>query len=178
MKNAIVLFWSHSGNTEKVAAHIRNGLESGGFLVALERIEATSDVDFFDYDLVCLGFPSYNWHPPKAVDEFLKARFARYRAEGRILSGAPVLPGKNALVFCTYSGPHTGIREAIPAGKYAGQFLEHLGFAVIDEWYVLAEFHGNEEMNTLGRMGNLKGLPTQQELQRIEEQARLLAARI
>ncbi|MCX5908895.1 MAG: hypothetical protein NTY64_17400 [Deltaproteobacteria bacterium] len=31
------------------------------------------------------------------------------------------------LIFCTYSGPQTGINEAIPAGKFAGQFFEHLG---------------------------------------------------
>jgi hypothetical protein len=72
----------------------------------------------------------------------------------------------------------TGIREAVPAGKYAGQYFEHLGFAVADEWYVLAEFHGEEDMSTLGRMGNIRGLPTEQDLARIEDQARLLAARL
>jgi len=82
------------------------------------------------------------------------------------------------LVFCTYSGPHTGIREAVPAGRYIGQFFEHLGFLVVDEWYVLSEFHGSEENSTLGRMGNIKGLPSEQDLKRIEDQARLLASRI
>jgi hypothetical protein len=81
-------------------------------------------------------------------------------------------------VFCTYSGPHTGIREAVPAGRYIGQFFEHLGFLVVDEWYVLSEFHGSEENSTLGRMGNIKGLPSEQDLKRIEDQARLLASRI
>ncbi len=37
-----------------------------------------------------------------------------------------------------------GLNEAIPAGKYAGQFFDHLGFEVLDEWYILSEFHGSE----------------------------------
>lgn len=207
-RTALVLYWSHSGNTEKVARSIQAGLEAGGFGVTMARIGRAgadtavdgggasegapragadadaavaadvADLDLFAYDLVCLGFPSYQWHPPKPVDDYLKTRFAAYRKEGRILPCAPRIPGKNALIFCTYSGPHTGIREAVPAGKYAGQFLEHLGFAVVDEWYVLAEFHGNEVLSTTGRMGDVRGLPSEQDLARIQGQARLLAGRL
>jgi hypothetical protein len=178
MNKAVILYWSRTGNTERVSSRIQAGLEAGGLTVTALRVEDAKHVDFFDYDLVCLGFPSYQWHPPKPVDDFLKARFARYRTKGRVVAGAPQVPGKHALIFCTYSGPHTGIREAIPAGKYAGQFFEHLGFAVVDEWYVLSEFHGEEDMSMLGRMGNIKGLPSEQDLARIEDQARLLAARL
>jgi hypothetical protein len=48
----------------------------------------------------------------------------------------------------------------------------------MDEWYVLSEFHGSEEFSTLGRMGNIKGLPSEQDLKRIEDQARLLVSRL
>ena len=88
------------------------------------------------------------------------------------------MPGENALIFCIYSGPHTGIREAIPAGTSVGQFFEHLGFVIVDEWYILSEFHGSEGFSTVGRMGNIKGLPTQQGLKRIEDQRRLLTSRL
>jgi hypothetical protein len=153
-------------------------LGEGGFDTLIKKVQEAGDVDFYDYDLVCFGIPSHNWHPPKPADEYLKAKFARYKTEGRIRLTAPGIDGKNALVFCTYSGPHTGIREAVPAGRYIGQFFEHLGFLVVDEWYVLSEFHGSEENSTLGRMGNIKGLPSEQDLKRIEDQARLLASRI
>lgn len=43
---------------------------------------------------------------------------------------APKVPGKTAVVFCTYSGPHTGQDEATPAGKYMAQLPEHIGFDV------------------------------------------------
>ncbi len=94
--------------------------------------------------------------------------------------GAPVMEaqGKSALIFCTYSGPHTGIREALPAGKYMGQFFEHLGFIVVDEWYVVGEFHGSEENNRMGRMGDIRGLPDEDDLERIRGRAKALASRL
>ena len=178
MKKAIILYWSHSGNTEKVAVNIQRGLEEGGFQTSLLKIQEAEDIDFYDYDLVCLGTPTYSFHPPKPVDDYIKAKFNHYKKEGRIKLSAPVIPGKNTLLFCTYSGPHTGIREAIPVCKYIGQFFEHFGFVVVDEWYVLSEFHGSEENSTLGRMGNIKGLPTKEDLQRIKEMAKNLALRL
>ena len=178
MRKAVVVYWTHTGNTEKVALSIHKGLGEGGFQTVIKKVQEADDVDFFDYDLVCFGIPSYSWHPPKPADDYLKTKFARYKTEGRIRLNAPGIDRKNALVFCTYSGPHTGIREAVPAGKYVGQFFEHLGFVVVDEWYVLSEFHGSEENSTLGRMGNIKGLPSEQDLKRIEDQARILASRI
>ncbi len=178
MDEALVLYWSHSGNTEKVAAAILSGLRAAGLQAVSMRIDEAQSVDLFAYDLVCLAFPSYNWHPPVPVDAFLKALFKDYKREGRVKLCAPRVPGKHALVVCTYSGPHTGVREAIPPVKYVGQFFEHLGFVVADEWYVLSEFHGSEELSTQGRMGDIRGLPTERELGRLQEQARLLVARL
>jgi len=178
VKKAVILFWSQTGNTEKVAKSIQTGLAEGGFDTTLLRVQEAEEMDFYDSDLVCIGAPSYSWHPPKPVDDYLKAKFNKYKKEGRVKINAPKIPGKNALVFCTYSGPHTGIREAVPVGKYLGQFFEHLGFTVVDEWYVLSEFHGSEENSTLGRMGNIKGLPSAEDLKRIRESARNLASRL
>lgn len=52
-----------------------------------------------------------------------------------------------------------------------GQFFEHLGFTVYDEWYILSEFHGSEERSTQGRMGDIRGKPTKEELGQIKENA-------
>ena len=178
MKKALVVYLSITGNTEKVANCIHQGLIDGGFESKLVRVQDADNEDFYEYDLICFGSPSYNWHVPKPADDYLKSKFNHYRKEGRVLPGAPNLTGKNYLVFCTYSGPHTGIREAIPAGKYIGQFFEHFGFAVADEWYILSEFVGSEEYNTLGRMGNIKGLPSDSDMARLKDSAQNLAARL
>ena len=87
---------------------------------------------------------------------------------GDIKLGAPSIPGKTAVVFCTYSGPHTGISEATPAGDYMGQFFEHLGFEVAAKWYIVGEFHGSEDLSTQGRLGDIRGRPNRQDLAEVE----------
>ena len=158
----IVIYWSKSGNTERAARAIQEGFQTAGAHVTIRRlkkVEDAEDIDFFAYDLVCLGFPSYGWRPPGAVEKFLLNEFRKYGDAGFVEIGAPKVPGRNALVFCTYSGPHTGIREAVPAVLYAGQFFEHLGFTIVGEWYVVGEYHGWEEGSTQGRLGDIRGRP-------------------
>lgn len=157
---------------------IKAGLEDAGLNVVMKRIEESEDVDFLEYDLVCLGSPTYQWHPPQPVDKFLKKKHDGYCNEGKIKLAAPKIPGRYALVFCTFAGPHTGINEVIPAGKYLGQFFEHLGFTILDEWYVLSEYSGWKEGNTEGRMGNIRGKPSQEDLLRIRENAKHLTKKM
>jgi flavorubredoxin len=175
---AAVLYWSKTGTTEKVARAIAEGLGKGGADVLLQHIRDASDLDFYAYDLVCVGAPSYRWRPPEPVNAFLTAKFNAYSGQGRVKVGAPQVPGKHALVFCTYSGPHTGIDEAIPAGKCMGQYFAHLGFEVLDEWYVVGEFHGSEESSTLGRLGDIRGRPNEQDLAQVVHDAEQLVERI
>jgi len=178
VKRAVILYWSSTGNTEKVAFAIKEGLEAAGVNVSLLKTTEAEDIDYFDYELVCVGSPSIQWHPPKQVTEFLLKKFKDYHKQGKIKTGAPKVPGKNALIFCTYSGPHTGLREATPVGKYIGQFFEHLGFTVVDEWYILSEYHGSEERSTKGRMGDIRGKPTEENLQKIRMDAKELASKL
>jgi len=175
---AAVLYWTKSGNTERVAVAIKECIESAGADLKYLKVEEAEDLDFFDYDLICLGFPSYRWHPPKEVDNFLVTRFNEYRKQKRVKLGSPKLPGKNVIIFCTYSGPHTGINEAIPAGKYAAQFFEHLGFTILDELYVIGKFHGWEEANTKGRLGDIRGRPNKEDLANIKMRVKELLDRI
>ena len=178
MKRAAIFYWSRTGNTEKVASAIREGLEEAGVDVTIMRTEKAEDIDLYDYDLVCIGAPSHQWRPPEPVTSFLMSKFAHYRGQGRVKLGAPKIPGKNVLIFCTYSGPHTGINEAIPVGKYIGQFFEHLGFTVLDEWYILSEYHGSLERSTRGRMGDIRGRPTEEDLRKIRADAENLSRRL
>jgi hypothetical protein len=176
MKQALIVYWSSTGNTEKVAFAIKKGLEDAEINVSLMKTTEAENIDYFDYDLVCVGAPAIQWHPPKQVTDFLLKKFREYHKEGKIKTAAPAVPGKKALMFCTYSGPHTGLREATPVGLYMGQFFEHIGFTVVDEWYVLSEFVGNEERSTKGRMGDIRGKPTKEELQKIRMDAKKVAS--
>jgi multimeric flavodoxin WrbA len=178
---AVIIYWSKTGNTEKVALAIQQGLQEAGVNVEIVRIKKAKDaeaIDFFTYDLVCVGFPSYCWNPPAPMDKLLKSKFQAYQDIGRVRIGAPKLPGRNALIFCTYSGPHTGIREATPAVLYAGQFFEHFGFTVVGEWCIIGEFHGYEEASTHGKLGDIRGRPNTADLAKVKEDAVRLAKKL
>ena len=175
LKSALIIYFSSTGNTQKVANSIKEGLEEGGVHVEIKKpLEAQED-DFFSYDLVCLGSPSIEWQPAKPITDLLKAKLNLYRSQGKIKPCAPKVAGKNALVFCTYSGPHTGIDEATPAGKTIRQYFEHFGFTVIGEWYIVGEFHGREDNSTQGKLGDIRGKPTREELAKIKKDAQQIA---
>ncbi len=165
---ALTLYWSATGNTEKVAKTIHTTLERQNITATLIKIKDATDVDLYEYDLIFLGAPSHGWIPPGPVQRFIKDKMNLHNKSGDIKFCAPKLPGKRAVVFCTYSGPHTGIREAIPASKYMGQFFEHLGFDVLDEWQIVGEFHGREEHSTMGPLGDTRGRPNAEDLLNIE----------
>jgi flavodoxin len=175
LKSALIIYFSSTGNTQKVAFAIKEGLEKEGVAVDLKKPQEAADVDFFCYDLVCVGSPSIEWQPAKPMADLLKAKLNLYRGQGKIKPCAPKVAGKNALIFCTYSGPHTGIDEAAPAGKTMRQYFEHFGFTVLGEWYVPSEFHGREDLSTLGRLGDLRGKPTADELAKIKMDAEQIA---
>ena len=100
MKNALIVFWSKTGNTEKVANAIKQGLEEADIKVAFKKPEEAAELDYFDYDLVSVGCPSYSWHPPEPVTNFLKKKFAEYRQNGKIKLSAPKVPRKKRAHFC------------------------------------------------------------------------------
>ncbi len=174
---AIVLFWSAGGNTRKVAEALHATLGELGLTAELREIDDGLSISYYDWDLILLGAPVYQFLPPKPVMAFLKDRS---RTGGQVSLAAPERAGRFGVVFCTYSGPHTGIREAVPALKYMGQFLEHAGIPVVDEWAVVGEFHGDAHArsNLEGRLGDIRGRPNEGDLKEVSEKLRGLLRRL
>ena len=166
--NALVIYFSATGNTEKVANAIWGVLKEEKVKVNLLKVQDAAEEELYDYNLVFLGTPTHSFLPAQPVMHFIKNKMKLHRERGDIKLCAPKISGKTAVVFCTYSGPHTGINEATPVGKYMGQFFEHIGFEIAAEWYVIGEFHGREENSTMGRLGNIKGRPNQQDLAKVK----------
>ncbi len=156
---ALVINYSATGNTRKVAEAIQESLLQEKVESILCSVQDAADEEFNNYDLVFLGSPSIEFLPPAPVMRFIKDKLDLHRARGDIKLCAPRVPGKTAVVFCTYSGPHTGLNEATTAGKYMAQLFEHLGFDVAGQWYVVGEFHNGNELNTMGRLGDIRGRP-------------------
>jgi len=175
MNNALIVYFSKTGNTEKVALAIKRGLEKEGLEVTVRKVTEATEEELYAYDLVCFGSPVLHSLPPPPVLKFIKENEEKYRNAGEVRLCSPKVINKNALVFCTYSGPHCGINEALPVGKYIRQFLEHVGFDVKGEWYEVGEFHGWEAGSTKGRLGDIRGRPNAEDLALVELKTTQLA---
>ena len=166
---ALIVYYSTTGNTEKVALAIKEGVIKAGLEPVIKKISEAFEEELYDYDLVCIGTPVIHGLPPSPVMKFMLEKGTEYRKRSEVRINARRIPGKDALVFVTFSGPHIGVVEAIPTGKYIQQSLAHMGFDVKGEWYVVGEFHGWKEGSTRGRLGDIRGRPNAQDLVRIEK---------
>lgn len=175
MNNALIVYHSNTGNTEKVAFAIQRGLEKEGMEVTVKKVNEAIKEEFYNYDLVCFGSSVLHALPPPPVFKFIRKNDRRYRIADEVQVSSPKMVNKNALVFVTYSGPHCGVNEALPVGKYIRQFFEHLGFDVKDEWYEVGEFYNWELGNIKGRMGDIRGRPNEEDLALVELKTSQLA---
>lgn len=167
---ALVIYSSNTGNTEKVAFAIGKALRKGGLKAIIKKVSDSLDEDYYEYDLVCIGTPCFHALPTPSIMKLLKKKFAQYRkTPSDVRVPSEPIPGKYALVFVTFSGPHVGVDEAYPAGKLLLQEFEHLGFDVKGEWYFVSEFHGWAEGSTVGKMGDIRGRPNGKDLALIEK---------
>jgi flavorubredoxin len=160
---AVVVYWSEGGNTRKVAEAIDEALAAAGVASALHEVDDDLALEWLDYELVFLGAPVYGCLPPEPVRAFLKRQHIDVRP------AAPERDGHAAVVFCTYGGGHTGVREAIPTLKLMGQHFEHGGIRVVGEWAVVGKYHtpNLEPLNTTGRLGDIRGRPNEHDLAEI-----------
>jgi len=181
--NALILFSSATCNTKTVAEVIYRRLEKENVSSTCKMVRNAADIELYEYDLVFLGSPSIQWLPTKEVQSYIRRKMELHEGRGDLkLGGAkmymPKIPGKRAVVFCTYSGPYTGKSAAIPCVKYMAQFFEHIGFEVAGEWYVVGEFHGHQERSTKGKLGDIRGRPNKRDLRRVENKVSRLVRSI
>jgi len=169
---ALVVYWSATGNTALVSQTIHETLEQAHIDSRILKLAEAGDEDFYNYDLVFFGAPPYQFTVPEPVIRFIKDKMTFYRDRGDIKPTAPKIPGKRAVIFCTYSGPHTGIREAIPAVKHMGQLFEHIGFTIAGEWYIVGEFHKQEILSTQGVLGDIRGRPNKKDLAQVRRRVK------
>ena len=167
------LYYSLTGNTEKIARSIEQALIAEGHHVDMVKIGTDTDIEILPYDLVFAGSGVYEWLPGQAmVDLFTKLR-RDYAKKGDIVPASPKRPGKNAVIYCSYGGTHTGVNEAIPAIKYMAQLFDHLGYTILDEWYVVGAYPEKmEAASTEGRLGDIRGRPNELDLHEVKEKVK------
>ncbi|MBI5594361.1 MAG: flavodoxin domain-containing protein [Deltaproteobacteria bacterium] len=164
------LYSSATGNTDKVARRIETAVQETGHEVKTIKADKDVDLNILAYDFVFVGSGVYSWLPGKPLMELVERLREEYARSGEIRPASPRRPGKKAVVYCTFGGGHTGANEALPAVKYMGQLFDHLGYEIIDEWYLSGEFHGKlHPLSTTGRLGNILGRPNEADLQEISQ---------
>ena len=76
MASALIVYYSRSGNTEKMANLIAEGVRAGGVEVAVKRVQDTAADEFANYDGIVAGSPTYYgsmaWELKKLLDESIK----------------------------------------------------------------------------------------------------------
>lgn len=113
---SIVIYFSQTGNTEKVAKAISTGIAQVAGSCDLMRIQDVNPLRLGEYDLIGLGSPVFG-DPPANVTSFV----GRLRFVG----------GKHAFAFCTHGTAHELFFPSLyPKLKDRG--LEVIG---LGEWY-------------------------------------------
>ncbi|MBW1780618.1 MAG: flavodoxin [Deltaproteobacteria bacterium] len=172
---ALNLYFSSTGNTEKVALTISDTLKELGLAIDTLRIKSTEmDIDLLQYDMVFAGSGVYAWLPGKPLMDLFASLRKAAMSGGAIQPASPKIPGKKAVIYCTYGGVHTGVNEAVPAVKYMGQLFDHLGFTIVGEWYVLGAYRPEKMKahSVNGRMGDIRERPDSADLKDVAERVK------
>ena len=172
---ALVLYDSLGGNTEKVAENIHDTLVDNRVETELIKVAEDTDLELFDFDIIFLGSPVIAWGPTDTMRNFVMKKLRAYHKD-KIVPSAPLRPGKFGVSFCTYSGTHIGEMEAIPLTKWFSSFLGHLGCQIMGEWHIVGEFHGRDEANINGRLGDIRGRPNEHDLLEVQNRVKGLLA--
>ena len=188
---ALVLYDSMGGNTQKVAEGIATVARSAQIQTTSIKLSDSTDFDFFDYYLVCIGSPVIEWLPTKPMMEFLKKKLKDYRLSGDIPPAiVPARADKFAICFGTNCGAHIGVDEASPMTEWMAAFLGHIGFQVLDKIHIPGEMRdfgqGSdwmtketfEKINTLGVYGNIKGRPDENDLANLKQRVTGLISKL
>lgn len=72
----LVVYYSRTGNTEKMAKLIAEGISKGGAEVVTKRVQDTTPEELLDYDGIVSGSPTYYgsmaWEIKKLLDDSVK----------------------------------------------------------------------------------------------------------
>ena len=145
---AIIIFFSATGNTKKIAGTIQEKLNE--LNVNVTRLDITSyqarreKISFNRYDAVFFGFPVYSLRAPRVCREWIE------RQNGE---------GKKCSVFFTYGG-----FGKEPAHYYIKELLESCNFTLVST----AEFLSAHTFNYSG-WESAEGRPNKSDLEVAEE---------
>jgi flavodoxin short chain len=120
MSKVIVIYWSGTGNTEKIAELIAKGAEGKGASVVCKNVSTAAVSELADYDVVAFGSPSMG------VETIEEAEMEPFFTDA--LSG---LKGKKVAIFGSYGwGDGEWLRTWADRVRDAGARLVGDGLAI------------------------------------------------
>lgn len=156
----LIIYYSETGNTEKVAKSIEQGiLEENPLVETIENVDVNS---LTDYDLIFFGIPTQGNALPAIAKRFLKACPEN-------------LPCKFAIFFT-----HSNSDKSFYSGtfKAAAKILGNKNIAIVDQFHCIGE-HKNEQVIQILRVAmpdkidellkNAKGHPNKSDLTKANE---------
>ena len=173
--NILNYYFSSTGNTESVALKISDTITELGYTTDTIRVTKSDvDIDVLAYPFVFVGSGVYGQFPGQPLIDLHRRLLQHYNENGEVHYASPRRLSAYAVVYCTYGGVHTGINEAIPAVKYMGQLLDHLGYTIVGEWYVVGDYltSGSPDRSTHGRLGDIRGRPNKADLHEVEQKVK------
>ncbi len=117
-KNVLILYYSGSGNTQKVAKTVAEAMRSSGMNITIEEAEKFDVSRLPNYDCIVLGSPTYfsnmAWQVKKVVDESI-VHYAGGRLKGKVAgiftSAGTMKDGRDCLKMLEVAlGYHHGMK--------------------------------------------------------------------
>jgi len=194
-KKCLILYASHTGNTEKVALRFKGTFEKHGWQVDAVKLNQKSDLmhptyDFNNYDFCCIGagielhepfseivaamrIPRYGFDPKKPHSERPPRKppeeHGEGKGQGQSMAHLRIEFGpdsKKAVVFVTYSGFDLGPKECIPALELLALEVEHLKFQCIGKFSCLGKFVNGPTPEAF--WGDIRDRPNENDLKKAD----------
>lgn len=103
MPKILIIYYSKTGHTEKMAEKIEEAIKEEGIEVVKKRVEDTKVDELLDYDGIVIGSPTYYgimaWPIKKLIDESVKFHGKLAGKVGAAFSSAANIGGGNETVI-------------------------------------------------------------------------------
>jgi NAD(P)H dehydrogenase (quinone) len=99
MAKVLIVYYSRSGNTEKMAKLVEEGVKAGGVEVVTKRAQDTTADELLNYDGIVAGSPTYYgsmaWELKKLLDDSIKVHGKLDGKVGAAFSSSANIGGGN-----------------------------------------------------------------------------------
>lgn len=128
MAKVLVTYYSRTGNTEKMAEFIEQGLVSGGVEVVRKRVQDTTVDELTEYDGIIAGSPTYYgsmaWELKKLIDDSVRLHGKLDGKVGGAFTSAANIGGGNETTILDIVNAwliHGMIVQGDPQGDHYGR---------------------------------------------------------